>query len=158
MRLHLTLVAAATAALAFGATAQEVPYDFVACTHTKVTMLESTPDFAAYGSESWGTVATSTTKEWENASTHCLGYVRVVSGKPSGKGTCKWVFASGDSAVGEYEYGDAGAKFAWVAGIGKLKGIEGGGTFKPVFTAKPSEAGTVQGCRRDWGKFKLPQG
>ena len=56
------------------------------------------------------------------------------------------------------EYGDAGAKFAWVAGLGKLKGIEGGGTFKPVFTDKPSEAGTVQGCRRDWGRFKLPQG
>lgn len=158
MRLHLTLLAAATAALASGAMAQEMAYDFVACTHSKLTMLESNAEFAAYSAESWGTVASSTTKEWENASTHCLGYGRVMGGKPYGKGTCKWVFATGESAVGEYEYSDVSAKFTWLVGMGKLKGIEGGGTFKPVFTAKPSEPGTSQGCRRDWGRFKLPVG
>lgn len=158
MQPHWSIVAAATAALAFPATAQEAVYDFVACTHSKISLLESGPHFMAYGAESWGTVASSTTKGWENASTRCLGYARVVAGKPYGKGTCKWVFATGDSAVGEYEYGEAGAKFTWLAGTGKLKGIEGGGTFKQVFSAKPSEVGTAQGCRRDWGKYKLPVG
>ena len=49
-------------------------------------------------------------------------------------------------------------RFTWLAGTGKLKGIQGGGTFKTVFDARPAQEGTGQGCRRDWGKFKTAAG
>lgn len=143
-------------AIAQTAIAAEAPYDFVACTHGKRTLLESNPEFTAFATEGWGVVASSTTKAWENASTHCMGYLRVSGGKPYGKGLCKWTEAGGDSAVGEYEFSHTGATWTWLSGMGKLKGISGGGTFQEVFTAKQVDPGTSQGCRRDWGKFILP--
>jgi hypothetical protein len=137
--------------------AAEVAYNFVACTHTRVAMLEAGPDLVAFGIDNHRIVASSTTKEWENATTHCTGYVRVMAGKQVGKGVCKWVFASGDTAVGEFEYPPAGeASFTWLVGTGRLKGIQGGGTFKQVSAAKPAEPGTSQACRQDWGKYTLP--
>lgn len=149
--------AAALAALAPAAWAADAAYDFVACTHTKRTMLEANADVVAFGVESWGIVATTTTKEWEGATTHCVGYMRVMAGKPVGKGVCKWVFGAGDSAVGEFEVPATGEnRFSWLAGTGKMKGIVGGGTFQFVAAGKPIEPGTVQDCRRDWGRYTMP--
>jgi hypothetical protein len=157
MQLHKNLALVALIAIAGSAIAAEAAYDFVACTHGKRTALEETGDFAAYAVEGWGVVASSTTKDWENASTHCVGYLRVTAGKPLGRGVCKWVQNSGDTAVGEFEYSaTAEPKWTWLTGTGRLKGISGGGTFKEVFNAKTVDPGTGQGCRRDWGKFMLP--
>lgn len=153
-RLKTALVALAF--FAQGAFAAEAPYDFVVCTHGKRTALEANSDFAAFATEGWGVVASSTTKAWENAATHCMGYLRVIAGKPYGKGVCKWTEAGGDSAIGEYEFSPAGAQWTWLSGMGKLKGISGGGTFKDVFAARQVDLATGQGCRRDWGKFSLP--
>ena len=149
-------MAAALLVPAAAAFAADVTYDFVACTHSRRNPLEQLADFAAYGVESWGTVASSTTREWENASTRCVGYVRETGGAPYGKGTCKWFTAGGDTAVGEFEFDHASAKFTWLAGTGKLKGIQGGGTFRYLSMAKPAEPGTSQSCRRDWGSYRVP--
>jgi len=137
--------------------AAEVTYNFVACGHSRQTVLEAGPEFTAIGFEQWGLVATSTTKEWENASTKCVGYLRIVGGRPVGKGVCKWVMAGGDTAFGEFEYPTSGEPaFTWLFGTGKLKGIQGGGSFKQVSSARPAEAGTSQSCRQDWGKYTTP--
>jgi len=147
-----------TAAFAPACWAADVSYDFVACTHSRRTMLEGSAELAAFGMESWGVVSSSTTKEWENATTRCVGYLRVMAGKPVGKGVCKWFTAAGDTAVGEFEYPPSGEPtWTWLVGTGALKGIAGGGAFKSLFTGKPVEPGTTQGCRRDWGKYTLPQ-
>ena len=149
---------AAAALLAAGpaALAADVPYDFVACIHSRQTTLERSADFATYGLETWGTVATSRTKEWEGASTRCVGYVREMGGAPYGKGTCKWFMPAGDTAVGEFEFDHAGAKFTWLAGTGKLKGIQGSGSFQFISQAPAAEPGTSQSCRHDWGSYKIP--
>jgi hypothetical protein len=140
------------------ASAADIPYEFTVCTHGKPQMLESSGDFTGYAFEGWGVVSSSTTKEWENASTHCVGYSRWMNGKQVGKGLCKWTQASGDSAVGEFEFTPAGERhWTWLAGMGRLKGITGGGTFQEIFTAKTVDAGTAQGCRRDWGKYTMAQ-
>lgn len=158
MKLHANLAVVTLIALAGGAVAAEAAYDFVACTHGKRTALEVNGDYAAFSTEGWGVVASSTTKDWENASTHCIGYLRVVAGKPTGKGVCKWAQLSGDTAIGEYEFSaTAESKWTWLSGTGKLKGISGGGTFKEVFSAKPVDPNTGQGCRRDWGKYTVAQ-
>ena len=157
MKPRTRLAAAALVAAGLGAQAAEAPYDFVACTSSKRTMVEANNEVVAFGVELWGVVASSTTKFWENASTHCVGYLRIVGGKPVGKGVCKWTEAGGDTATGEFEYPVAGAPtWTWLAGTGKLKGIAGGGTFQELFSARPADPATSQGCRRDWGKFSLP--
>jgi hypothetical protein len=79
-----------------------------------------------------------------------VGYVRNVNGKPVGKGVCRWLHATGDTAVGEWEMPASGSNtFTWLAGTGKLKGIQGGGSFQTISQAKAVEAGTGQSCRRD---------
>lgn len=157
MKLRRMGVAIGLVLFAQGVPAEDFTYDFVACTHSKQTMLEANSDTVAFGIESWGTVASSTTKAWESASTHCVGYVRIVAGKPAGKGVCKWNHVTGDTAVGEFEFSAAGEPtWTWLSGTGKLKGITGGGTFRELSSGKPAAAGTSQGCRRDWGKYTLP--
>lgn len=157
MKLHRMSVAVAMVLLAQGAQADEQTYDFVACSYSKHTMIEANGDIVALGLEAWGTVASSKTKQWESANTHCVGYIRVLAGKPVGKGVCKWIVPAGDTAVGEFEYPNTGEpSWTWLSGTGKLKGISGGGTFQDVTSTKPIVAGTSQGCRRDWGKYTLP--
>jgi hypothetical protein len=149
--------AVCVAVAAPAAFAAEAAYDFVVCSHSKRTMLEAGPDGVAFGFESWGVVASSTTPTFEKASTHCVGSLRVTAGKPVGKGLCKWFLAGGDTAYGEWEYTPASeARWTWLAGAGKLKGIGGSGTFQQVLVAPPADPGTGQDCRRDWGKITLP--
>ncbi len=137
--------------------ATESAYDFIVCGHTRYVPLEANAEIVAFGVENWGIVSSSTTKFWENASTHCVGYIRVVAGKVVGKGTNKWFEAGGDTGVGEWEYPSTGEPaWTWLAGTGKLKGISGGGTFHDLFSGKPSAPDTSQGCRRDWGKMSVP--
>jgi len=153
------LCALAAVLSAAPALAEEVSYNFVACTHGSTKLLESGPDLVAFGSESWGIVANSSTPAWENATTHCVGYLRIAGGKPVGKGVCKWVHPSGDTAVGEWEMPATGPNaFTWLTGTGKLKGIQGGGSFEFVSKARPVENGTSQSCRHDWGTYTLPAG
>lgn len=157
MRTWKRLWAVALLAAVPAAWAAEFSYDFVACTHSRRIAVESTPDVQAFGFEVWGVVASSTTKEWEGATTHCTGHLRVIGGKPLGKGVCKWMDAAGDSAIGEFEYlAVAPPTWTWLAGTGRLKGISGGGTFQQLISGKPVDPGTSQGCRRDWGKYSLP--
>jgi hypothetical protein len=137
--------------------AAEMAYDITVCTTGRSTPVEASADMVAFGVENWGVVASSTARLFEQASTHCVGYLRVMGGPPVGKGVCKWAFAGGDTGLGEWEYPASGEPtWRWLSGTGKLKGITGQGTFKGLFDAPTVQAGTSQGCRRDWGTMNLP--
>ena len=156
LRRHLGCVALALMTAVPAAWAAEVSYDFVACTSGRSNLLFGSAEFVATGDESFGVVASSTTKEWAGATTHCVGSMRLIAGNPAGSGFCKWVQMTGDTAVGQYWFGDGKQTWTWLHGTGKLAGISGGGTFKYLFRGKPVEAGTSQSCRQDWGKYTLP--
>ena len=158
MAMRLVLIAAAIGLAAGGTWARDVDYDFVVCNHGRGVMLEASADIVGMGTESWGIVATSTTKDWENATTHCVGYLRIMAGKRVGKGLCKWFFMSGDTAIGEWEIPESGQNsFRWLSGTGGLKGITTAtSNFTTVGQGKPADQGTGQDCRRDWGRFALP--
>jgi hypothetical protein len=95
--------------------------------------------------------------ERDGATTHCVGCIRIAEGRPVGKGVCKWVHPTGDTAAGEWEVPASGENsFTWLAGAGTLTGIQGGGSFQTVTKAKPVEAGTGQSCRHDRGKYTVP--
>jgi hypothetical protein len=150
-----TLIAAAVfAPTAWGA---DVAYDFVACGNQKYTMLEARPDLTAIGTEQWAIVASSTTKDWESATQHCVGYWRVAEGKEASRGVCKWSDPAGNTAVGEFEQTASGeGTWVWLSGTGKYKGIKGGGRWKVVGQGRPIVEGTGQFCSHDWGRYTLP--
>ena len=140
-----------------GTWAREVGYDFVVCSHARHSMLEANADIVAFGFEQWGVVSTSTSREWDKATTRCVGSLRIVAGKPVGKGLCKWFTAAGDTALGEWEYPAAGEpSWTWLAGSGGLKGIAGRGQFSALGSGVAAQADTSQSCRRDWGRYTLP--
>ena len=156
-KVQIAAVLAAVAMVGMPAWSAEVSYDFVACSHSTQRMLETGPDLVAFGTEGWGIVSSSTTKDWESATTRCIGFLRIVGGKSVGKGMCRWVQAGGDTAVGEWEMMSSGENtWTWIAGTGKLAGIKGSGTFQWTTRARAVEPGTGQSCRRDWGKYTLP--
>ncbi len=154
VKILLLVAAVALAPRAWGA---ETAYDFVVCGNSKITMLEARPDLTAFGVELWAIVATSTTKEMENATQHCLGTIRVIEGKQTGKGMCKWTDPAGNTFVGEWETSPNGeGSWVFLSGTGRFKGIHGAGHYQYVSKARPIAEGTAQSCRRDWGTYSLP--
>jgi hypothetical protein len=144
----------AAAGLAPQARGAETTYDFVACTSSKVTMLEARAELTAFGVESLGIVASSTSKEFEGMTQHCLGTMKIVEGKQLGKGMCKWTDPAGNTFVGEWEMTGGGeGTWLFLSGTGKFKGIKGSGHFQYLTKAKPIVEGTSQACRRDKGTF-----
>jgi hypothetical protein len=136
--------------------AAEKAYEHVWCFSGKVMALESTADITALSVDSLGIVTHSTAKEFENASGHCVGYVRIMAGKSVGKGLCKFLGSEGDSSVLEWDLTGTESPWSFLSGTGKFKGIQGGGLWKNVASGKPIAEGTVQNCDKAWGKYKLP--
>jgi len=137
--------------------AADSPVDFVKCSSSKATSLNVGGDVTAIGMENWGIVASGSSKEFENGSTHCVGLFRIVDGKRAGNGMCKILDPAGNTILGKFEILAPGAgSWEFLAGTGKFKGIAGSGEWKVFTTAKPSADGTSQFCERYTGKYTLP--
>jgi hypothetical protein len=118
--------------------AAETAFELVGCGIAKRVPLESSPEITVFGYENWAINTSTATKGWENATKHCVSYVRILEGKPTVKGACKWLDATGDSAIFELETLPSGANtLVWLSGTGKYKGIKGGGSFAMVASGKP---------------------
>jgi hypothetical protein len=151
------MVAAAAVSLASTVWAAETEFEFVGCGISKNVMVEANAGIAAFAMENWAINTSTATKGWEKATKHCAGYVRVMDKKPTGRGACKWLDASGDSAVFEWEIHPSGeSTVTWLSGTGKYAGIKGGGNFATVANGKPVVEGTNFQCIRDYGKYTLP--
>jgi hypothetical protein len=139
--------------------AVESEYNATWCGTAKNTVLESGPDMMLFSQESWG-IMTPTSKAndpFQDATTHCVGYVRILYGKTTAMGSCRWTDNTGDTFVGEFE--DVPGKpdmWTFLAGKGKWKGIHGGGTGRVVGAGKPAQSDTSQVCTEVSGKYKLP--
>ena len=120
-------------------------------------VVEASPELRVQAIENWAINTSTAVKDWEKATKHCVGYVRIMDGKPTGKGACKWQDATGDSAIFEWEiHANGDYTVAWLGGAGKYKGIKGGGNFEVSNSAKPVVEGTQFQCIRDYGKYTLP--
>ena len=157
-RIVTTLMAAiAWAAAASTAWAGETAFEFIGCGISKNVVVEASPELRIQAIENWAINTSTAVKDWEKATKHCVGYVRIMDGKPTGKGACKWQDATGDSAIFEWEIHTNGDyTVAWLGGAGKYKGIKGGGNFEVSNSAKPVVEGTQFQCIRDYGKYTLP--
>jgi hypothetical protein len=85
----------------------------------------------------------------------CVGINKIVAGKPTGQGICKFMDKDGDFLVGEIT--SAGPEGTWKAfyGTGKWKGITGSGKYVYITNSKPIVNGTFQNCNRSTGTYEL---
>jgi hypothetical protein len=139
------------------------PFDITDSFFAKVTMLSESKELTIFGSEVWGiTNSNNENKAFDNMTSYCVAVRKFVAGKPQKSLTyTKFMDNEGDSFIVETarDGTEPGPEGTWtfLEGIGKWKGIKGGG--KAWFSArvKPQTPGTAQGRVRMTGTFELPK-
>lgn len=145
---------AATAALAQAA--KEGPVESINCWGGPVHVM--TPG----ANERFGTYTVtggsqSANKLFDAMSLECVG---VFENRPGGwqhKGYCVSQDPAGDKTY-LVDSASAQGAYTWeyLGGTGKFQGITGGGKVERLGNITPVRAGTLQGCRRIVGAYKLP--
>lgn len=149
-----SLVLLAPAAL--GQTAKEGTVESINCWGGPVHVM--TPS----ANERFGTYTVtggsqSANKLFDAMSIECVG---VFENRPAGwqhKGYCVSQDASGDKTyLADTVTPQGGYTWEYLGGTGKFQGITGGGKVERLGNISPVRAGTLQGCRRILGTYKLP--
>jgi hypothetical protein len=141
------------------AQAAETEYRLTVCGHAKGITLETGPDLTVFSNEVWSIVVPpATPKVFENSTGHCVAYNRIMQGKVTDMGSCRWTDPAGDTFIGEYvDAPDKPGTWTFLSGTGKWKGISGSGTYQPVAMGKPAADGSIEFCTLLTGKYTLPQ-
>jgi len=159
MKKPLSIAAVVLVAGCFPAWAAESQYSGTFCGHSKATVLQAGPELTLLTSEAWAIqTPESSFKPWANATVHCVGYRRVIQGKATAIGACRWTDSAGDTFTGEYRDvpGEPGL-WTFLGGTGKWQGIQGTGTYKLAGIGKPAPDGSTQYCIDHHGTYTLPQ-
>ena len=159
MKKPISIAVIALMAAGSPAWAAESQYSGTFCGHAKATVLQASPELTLLMSESWGIqTPESGFKPWANATVHCVGYRRVIQGKATALGACRWTDSTGDTFAGEYRIlPDEPSLWTFLGGTGKWKGVQGTGTFKFASMGKPAADGTTQYCTEHQGSYTLLQ-
>jgi hypothetical protein len=142
----------------FTSVAHAEPYDMTNCMAGETTMLVASKELVVFSYDFKGIVQDNLdTKTFANMSFQCIGISKIVAGKPTGQGICKFMDKDGDFIVGETT--SAGPEGTWKAfyGTGKWKGITGSGKQMYITNSKPIVNGTFQNCSRATGTYELPE-
>lgn len=98
----------------------------------------------------------SSTKAFDSLSMECIGTFELRSAVYKHKGYCVFQDASGDKFHGTDTETPQGYTVELLGGTGKYKGITGTAKVERTGAMTPVRQGTVQGCRRITGTYKLP--
>ena len=116
----------------------------------------SASDTDRYGTYQLTGGTQSATRAFDAMSLECIGAFEMRSGVYRHKGYCVFQDASGD----KFHVADSATPQAYAAellgGTGKFNGITGNATIERLGAMTPVRQGTLQGCRRITGSYKLP--
>lgn len=135
--------------------AQEGAYEQTLCFGGPAHVI-SASDTDRYGTYQLTGGTQSTNKAFDSMSLECVGAFEIRSNIYRHKGYCVFQDSSGD----KFHVTDSASPQAYTAellgGTGKFKGITGSATVERLGTITPVRQGTLQGCRRISGNYKLP--
>jgi hypothetical protein len=137
--------------------AEEIEYKLTACGHLMTVVLQSTPDLTVQSEQVWYIIAPpAIPKVYENNAGQCVGYARMMNGKRTAMGSCRWTDPDGDTFIGEsVDTPDKPGVWTFLSGTGKWKGIRGNGTYQLLVISKPRADGTAELCVLLTGKYGL---
>lgn len=144
--------------LSFASVVHAGPYDLTNCFSGETTMLVASQELVVFSYDLKGICRSNNDdKLSDNSSFQCVGISRVVAGKPTGQGICKFMDKDGDCIVGETT--SSGAEGTWkvIYGTGKMKGMTGGGKNMYITDTKTIIEGAFQNCNRATGNYELPK-
>lgn len=93
---------------------------------------------------------------FDSMSLECLGAVENRAGEYRHKGYCTFQSPGGDKVYGTDATTAQGYTWQFLGGTGKFQGISGSGNVERLGNLTPIRQGTVQGCRRLVGRYRLP--
>jgi len=135
--------------------AREGTYEQTLCFGGPAHMV-SASDTDRYGTYQVTGGTQSATKAFDSMSMECIGTFEMRSGVYRHKGYCLFQDASGD----KFHVADSATPQAYtvemLGGTGKFNGITGSATVVRLGAMTPVRQGTLQGCRRVTGSYKLP--
>jgi len=153
------LAALAVAALAVGASIAQVPkegpVDLSMCFGGPTQTVSPTPQdrFGTYALMGGARAAAGPA---DALSVECLGIFEAGTRGAASQGYCVFQEASGDKIFGVDVRNAQGYTWEWRGGTGRFAGITGSGTLEVVGVMAPVRPGTLQGCRRVTGRYRLP--
>lgn len=98
----------------------------------------------------------SATKAFDSLSLECIGTFELRSGVYKHKGYCVFQDSAGDKFHATDTATPQGYTVELLGGSGKFKGITGTANIERLGAMTPVRQGTIQGCRRVTGSYKLP--
>jgi hypothetical protein len=142
------------------------PVDFTDYFYAIVTYLSTSQELTIFQSDVKGVIRDNLeNKKFNNLTSHCLRLARISEGKLSGTTYSKFTDSDGDYFITETISENAPAtapeaSWKFIQGIGKWKGITGGGIAKFIFMTREKQQTsptTFQGNLRMTGTFELPK-
>ncbi len=135
--------------------AREGTYEQTLCFGGPAHVISPT-DSDRYGTYQLTGGTQSVNKAFDSMSLECIGAFEMRSNVYRHKGYCVFQDASGD----KFHVTDSATPQAYtvemLGGTGKFKGITGSATVERLGVMTPVRQGTLQGCRRVTGSYKLP--
>ncbi len=135
--------------------AREGTYEQTLCFGGPAHVISPT-DTERYGTYQLTGGTQSANKAFDSMSLECIGAFEMRSNVYRHNGYCVFQDASGD----KFHVTDTAAPQAYtvemLGGTGKFKGITGRATVERLGAMTPVRQGTLQGCRRVTGSYKLP--
>jgi len=116
----------------------------------------SASDTDRYGTYQLTGGTQSANKAFDSMSLECIGTFEMRSGGYRHKGYCVFQDVSGDKFHGTDTATPQAYTVELLGGTGKFKGITGSATVERLGAMTPVRQGTLQGCRRITGSYKLP--
>lgn len=98
----------------------------------------------------------SANKTFDSMSLECIGTLEMRSSGYRQKGYCIFQDASGDKYYATDTVTPQAYTVELLGGTGKFKGITGSANVERLGATMPVRQGTLQGCRRVTGSYKLP--
>ena len=135
--------------------AREGTYEQTLCFGGPAHLLTAS-DTDRYGTYQTTGGTQSATKAFDSMSLECIGTFEMRSSVYKHKGYCVFQDAGGDKFHATDTATPQGYTVELLGGTGKFKGITGTANIERLGAMIPVRQGTIQGCRRVTGSYKLP--
>jgi hypothetical protein len=151
----VNLAALAVAAPASAQPAKEGKVDATLCWGGPTHLINATP------TERFGTYVVTGAVRADNGpldsmSVECIGAFELRGALYQHKGYCMYQDPAGDKVYATDASTPQGYTWQFLGGTGKFEGIAGSGTVERLGNMSYVRQGTVQGCRRVLGTYRLP--
>jgi len=132
------------------------PFDTTYCASSTMTTVSASEGLIVLSLDTKGIAwSNHENKVFDNMTFHCVAVGKIMAGKPTGTGYCKYMDPDGDFIVWELSIDVPIDTLKALQGTGKWKGIKAEGKAVLITKAKSITPDTRQVCRKFTGTFEL---